>query len=103
MNIPSLNEFKPGVIQPGMEQLIEAGDTLEITDDQGQKFAVTAIEGTAVMDFCKAFDVWHSMQRAKIQGPVVETAFNNLLNAFSRLPLRVQRELPSWKTLGMNV
>ena len=96
------NDWQPGIIQPGMEQLIEAGDTLEITDKDGQVFAVTAIEGTAVMDFFKCFDTWLTMHRAKVQGPVMETAFGNVLDRFNHLPLRVQRELPSWKDLGVN-
>jgi hypothetical protein len=99
----NLNEFKPGVIQPGMEQIIEAGDTLEITDDKGQKFAVTATEGTAVLDFCKAFDTWLTMHKSNIQGPVMESSYADMLNKFGKLPLRVQRELPSWKTLGVGV
>lgn len=98
----NFNEWKPGVIQPGMEQLIEAGDTLEVTDVNGQVFAVTAIEGTAVMDFFKTFDTWLTMHRSHVQGPVMETAFSNVLDAFNRLPLRVQRELPSWKSLGVS-
>ena len=98
-----LSEFKPGVIQPGMEQLIEAGDTLEITDNTGQQFAVTATECTATIEFCQAFDNWLTMQRGEIRGLVIEAAWAALLVKFGKLPLRVQRELPSWKTLGVGV
>ena len=99
----NFNEFKPGVIQPGMEQLIEAGDTLEITDKDGHIFAVTAIEGTATLDFFKAFDTWLTMNGAGVVGPSLLTAYRDMIDKFHKLPLRVQRELPSWKNLGVNV
>lgn len=98
-----LTEFNPGVIQPGMERLIETGETLEITDVNGQVFAVRAVEGPEMMEFVKAFDNWHSLIRAKVQGPIVESAFTDMLIRFAALPARVQRELPSWKTLGVNL
>jgi hypothetical protein len=98
-----MNNFEPGVIQPGMEQLIEAGDTLEVMDENGRVFAVTAVEGTAVVDFCKAFDNWLTMHKSNVQGPVMEMAYKAMLDRFGKLPLRVQRELPSWKTLGIGV
>ena len=97
------NEFKPGVIQPGVERLIETGETLEITDVNGQVFAVTAVEGPEMLDFCKSFDNWLSMKNALVQGPVMDAAFSQMVNLFYKLPARVQRELPSWKDLGVGL
>lgn len=97
------NEFKPGVIQPGMEQVIEAGDTLEITDANGQVFAVAAKESESTMDFIKAFDEWLSMRTMGVEGILIDTAFSRVREKFYHLPLRIQRELPSFKSHGVIV
>jgi hypothetical protein len=97
-----LSEFKPGVIQPGMEQIVEAGETLEITDNTGQVFAVTGTESKDTLGFIIKFDVWHSMSRSGVQGPVLVQAWKEVEIAFNALPLRVQRQLPSFKALGIS-
>lgn len=96
-----VNEFQPGVIQPGMERLVEAGETLEITDNAGQVFAITGIEGPSTVEFCISFDNWLTMKKADIQGPVIATAFSDLVEKFGNLPMRVQRQMPSFKSLGV--
>lgn len=96
-------KFDPGVIQPGMERVIETGETLEITDANGQVFAITATEGPKTMEFITAFDNWLTMKKAKVQGPVFDAAEATMMHKFYSLPLRVQRELPSFKTLGAKV
>jgi hypothetical protein len=101
--MPTEAEFKPGVIQPGMERLIEAGETLEITDENGQVFAVTAKEGPQVMAFLISFDNWLTMKESAVEGAVINLQWADVRQKFGNLPLRVQRELPSFKTLGMLV
>jgi hypothetical protein len=96
-----LNEFNPGVIQPGMERIVEAGETLEITDNQGQVFAVTGTECEATMTFIKKFDVWKMMNESSMFDQQKQLAWHECLQAFNHLPLRVQRQLPSFKSLGV--
>jgi hypothetical protein len=96
-------EFQPGVIQPGMERIVESGETLEITDKDGQVFAVTCTEGPEVMAFLTSFDNWKTMRDNAISGDVMRLQWNDLIDKFNRLPMRVQRALPSFKTLGIGV
>lgn len=86
-------------INPGMEQIIEAGDTLEIEDADGQKFAVTAREADRTMDFLKAYDDWFTFnEKSKINAvskTLLDQLYVKMKMTYNELPGAVQRQLPS--------
>lgn len=90
-------------IAPNMERVVEAGETLVITDSEGQEFAVTGREAPETMEFLKAFDEWFSSLNQGIGGPVLDALFFKTKEAFNNLPMRLQRELPSIRRAGISI
>lgn len=90
-------------LAPGMETVVYAGDTLVIEDKEGQEFAVTGRESEEVLSFLKAFDTWLTTKNALVQGVVLDAAYADMTKQFNSLPLRLQREMPSFKKLGIAV
>jgi hypothetical protein len=90
-------------LAPGMETVVAAGDTLVITDSEGQEFAVTGRESEEVMDFLRSFDRWLTTKNAHVEGLVLEAALADMTKKFNHLPMRLQRELPSFKTIGVTL
>jgi hypothetical protein len=87
---------------PGLEQVIEAGDTLVLRDNDQHEFAVTARECTETMDFLKAFDEWFTAkQRGGFSMGILDALWNNVSITFNALPMRIQRDLPSFKAGGV--
>lgn len=86
---------------PGMDQVIQGGDSLVITDAQGQEISVTARESDVVMDFLKAFDNWLTAKNAGVKGVVLDSTWHECLRLFRNLPVRIQHELPSWAKIGV--
>lgn len=95
--------FAPGVIQPGMERVVQAGDSLVIEDANGQEFAIKAIEGEATMEFLTAFDEWYALSRRTNNAEVLKALWTKATVAFNQLPLEIHKQLPSWKSLGTQV
>lgn len=90
-------------LAPGMETLIKAGDTLVVTDEKGQEFAVSGRESDEVMVFLRAFDLWLSTREKRVTGLVLDGLYAEMTTAWKALPLRLQREMPSFKLLGVHV
>jgi len=88
---------------PGMETVVYAGDTLVITDNEQQEFAVTGRESKEVMDFLVAFETWLLTKNAAVTGVVLDAAEAEMSKKFNALPLRIQRELPSFKRVGVPI
>lgn len=88
---------------PGMETVVYSGDTLVITDKEGQEFAVTGRENDDVMEFLRAFDTWLTTKNALVLGVVLDAAYADMTKRFNALPLRLQREMPSFKRLGVPI
>lgn len=95
---------KYGDMAPGVEQAIEAGDTLVLRDNDGNEFAVKGIEHPDVLEFFKAFDNWLTVKRhGTISAGVLATLWSEVEDRFNTLPMHVQRTLPSFKKLGIPV
>lgn len=92
--------FEPGIIQPGMDRVIEAGDTLVIEDANGQEFAIKAVEGKATIAFIKAFDEWHNAKDVA-EPSLLNALFMTVLMHYRGLPMEIQHQLPSMKSLGV--
>lgn len=90
-------------LAPGMEEVIQAGDTLEITDANGQKIAVTAREADNTMAFLKAFDEWLMAKERVPAGHVLDAMWLGVKTTFNNLPMKVQLQLPSLKGGGVIV
>lgn len=90
-------------LMPGMETVVYAGDTLVITDNAGQEFAVSGRESEEVMKFLEAFDTWLTTKNALVSGVVLDAAYAEMTRLFNALPLRIQRSMPSFKRLGVSI
>lgn len=89
-------------IAPELEEVVEAGDTLIITDAKGQQFAITGRDSEDVIEFCKAFDTWLSARNlGNVQGPVLDSLFTLAVTRFKSLPDRIQWQLPSYRSPGI--
>jgi hypothetical protein len=82
-------------LAPGMERVVEAGETLVITDQNGQEFAVTGRESQELLAFLNEFDQWFTLVENKVKGPATDAAWFKVKEAYHSLPARIQRELPS--------
>lgn len=95
---------KYGDMAPGLEQVIEAGDTLVLRDNDQNEFAVSARERDETMAFLKAFDEWFTAkQAARFSPAILDALFAEVTRTFNELPMAIQRELPSFKTGGVIV
>lgn len=90
-------------LSPGMEAIVYGGDTLVITDEKGQEFAVSGREREEVMDFLKAFDEWFYAKEKGISAGVLDALWTMVRVKFLALPLGIQREMPSFKAMGVSV
>lgn len=88
-------------LAPGMEQIIEAGDTLVIKDETGQEFAVTAREHPATMEFLKAFDQWFAAKEGNKESAITDAYWFELKARLNNLPMHIQRQFPSFKQGGV--
>jgi hypothetical protein len=89
---------------PGLEQVVYAGDTLVMKDNDGNEFAVSAKEGQATMDFLKAFDEWFmARERGGFSEGILLALWSEVKRTFNDLPMSIQRELPSIKHAGVVV
>jgi hypothetical protein len=89
---------------PGLEQVIEAGDTLVLRDNDENEFAVTAREREETMDFLKAFDEWFVAKNAeRFSAGILDALWHEVSRTFNTLPMQIQRELPSFKSGGVIV
>lgn len=101
--MPEEESFKKySDLAPGLEQVIDAGDTLVMRDSDGNEFAVGAREHPDTMEFLKAFDEWFmAKEKGNFSAGVLDALWHNVRAKFNDLPMRVQRELPSMKNAGV--
>lgn len=91
-------------LAPGLEQVIEAGDTLVMKDNEDNEFAVTAREHPDTLAFIKAFDDWLMVKNEGVLSMgVLGTLWSEVERTFRDLPMFVQRELSSFKKLGIAI
>lgn len=88
-------------MSPGLEQVVYAGDTLTMRDNDGNEFAVTGRESDEVIEFLKAFDEWFTAKEAHFSAGILDALFHTVRTKFNNLPLRLQRELPSFAKGGV--
>lgn len=91
------------VLAPGMTHVIQAGEQWEIGDSAGESFEVKAVESDEVMEFLKAFDTWLVTYNAQVKGTVLEAAQADCVQKFNALPMRIQREMPSFASMGVRL
>lgn len=90
-------------LAPGMEAVVEAYETLVIRDNEGQEFAVSGRLDEKTLVFLRAFDSYMTTKNAGVGGVVLDAAWADVDKSFHELTLPVQRELPSFKRLGLSV
>lgn len=90
-------------LAPGMDYVCEAGETLVIQDGAGQELSITGRESPEVMEFLKAFDEWFFGKQRRFSDGILAALWAQVQTTFNALPLRVQKELPSWTTIGVSV
>lgn len=90
-----------GHLAPGMTRVVAADETLVITDDAGQEFAIEGREADTTMGFLKAFDEWFHAKAQGIGGVALDGLFQIVTDKFNALPMRVQRQLPSFAQGGV--
>jgi len=98
-----MREESMNSIAPGMERIVVAGETLVIQDEAGQEFAVTGRDSEEVMQFLQEFDRWFTLVQKNITGAVLTAQWFAVKETFNNLPLRIQRELPSFAGGGVIV
>lgn len=87
---------------PGMEQVIYAGDTLVMRDNDDNEFAVKAKEGEETMAFLVAFDEWFiAKEGGRFSPGILDALWHQVRETFNALPMSIQRELPSFKQGGV--
>ena len=92
------NEQKYADLAPGLEQTIEAGDTLVMRDNDGNEFAVSAKEHPNTLAFFRAFDEWVTAKMGGLAS--METIlWAKMMTEWNNLPTHITRELPSFKAL----
>jgi hypothetical protein len=90
-------------LAPGMETVVEAYETLVVTDREGQEFAVSGRLDEKTLIFLRSFDAYMTTKNAGVAGVVLDAAWADVDKSFRDLALPVQRELPSFKRLGISV
>lgn len=89
---------------PGLEQVVFAGDTLVMRDNDGNEFAVKAKEAEETMAFLKSFDEWFTAKEsARFSQGILDALWHDVRQRFNALPMSIQRELPSFKNGGIIV
>lgn len=88
-------------VTPGMEEVIQAGDSMEIQDREGQTFVVTAREHEKTIAFLDAFDQWLIAKEKVTNKPLLDTYYAAVIATFYNLPNHILRQLPSYKTRGV--
>lgn len=90
-----------GDLAPGMTRVVHADETLVIQDESGQEFAIEGREAESTMEFLKAFDEWFTAQESGIAGVTLAAQWFYVKEKFNALPMRVQRQLPSFARGGV--
>lgn len=90
----------PNTMKPKMSKVIEAGETLIIRDSEGEEIAVEARHSKSVVEFLSAFDDLLVAERRGITGDVLAGIKLKVERSFANLPMSIQRELPSYRTMA---
>lgn len=91
-------------LAPELEEVVQAGDTLIIRDNNNKEFAITGRDSDEVIDFFKAFDEWLSAQQTGTLAPeLIAQLWKIVIGKFRALPDRIQWQLPSYKNMGLTV
>lgn len=101
-------EGKPGRtysdMAPGVEQVVYAGDTLVMRDNDGNEFAIQSKEHPDTLDFIKAFDAWLMVKQSGDGAPnnvVLDALWASVQLAYNNLPMQIQTQLPSFARAGV--
>lgn len=88
-------------LAPGMTRVCHADETLVLTDNEGNEFAVEGREAESTMTFFKAFDEFFTARESNVAGLSLDALWYAVKEAFNALPMRVQRQLPSFAQGGV--
>ncbi len=88
---------------PGMDQVVQAGDTLVMRDNDGNEFSISGRLDDATLAFLKAFDEWFHANRApaRLHQDILAAMHARMVTAFNDLPMWLQQELPSFRAGGI--
>lgn len=91
-------------VAPGMTQVIVAGESYVITDDNGKELELKGTDDPKVTEFLHAFDTWHTI--CTTLGHASDAAvsqYEELMNRWGEMPERIVTGLPSYRAGGIVV
>lgn len=87
-----------------MEMVITAGEAYDITDDSGQGLALIGKESPWVMEFLSAYDAFRQIHRLLGRdNEQTVAAFKAVEEKWDDMPMRLVREMPSFRAGGLVV
>lgn len=101
MSEASLPGHNPG-LAPGMTQIVVAGDTYVLKDDNGDELELVGRDDPKVVYFLEAFDAWQSICNTLGHGHSSAVAqFTIVLDKWREMPDRVLTAMPSYRAGGV--
>lgn len=88
-------------MMPGTTEVVKAGDTLYVTDSQGDQLGFEGRESDEAMAFFTAFDRWWFAKKSGVESGVsLDALWYTVEQAWGNLPMHIIREMPSFRQLG---
>lgn len=91
-------------VAPGTEYVVVAGELYDILDESGKGLSLKGIESPWVMEFLAAYDAFRNIRRTLGAGHEQTIAvFQGLEDKWDEMPMRLVRDMPSFKVGGIVV
>lgn len=88
-------------IAPGTEYIVIAGELYDIEDDSGKGLSLKGVESPWVMEFLAAYDAFRNIRRTLgAEHEQTITSFQRVEDVWDEMPMRLIRDMPSFKTVG---
>lgn len=101
MSDMSLPGHNPG-LAPGMTQVVVAGETYVLKDNNDEELELVGRDDPKVIDFLEAFDAWQSISNTLGHGHASAVAqFTVVLDKWRDMPDRVLTAMPSYRAGGV--
>jgi hypothetical protein len=94
-----MNEMRTAA--PGTEYVVVAGEHYDINDESGLGLSLKGVESPWVLEFLAAYDAWRNIRRTLGEAHEQSVAaFLSVEEKWEEMPLRLVKEMPSFKVAG---
>ena len=87
---------------PGTEYVVVAGELYDITDESGKGLSLKGVESPWVLEFLAAYDAFRQIRAALGRDHEQSvSSYQALEDKWEEMPLRLVREMPSFRAGGI--